>query len=437
VSILKWLLCFGGAVLGPIVSTSAHADFVSDSKMSLGLRNMYFNNDYRSGHTGPSKTLEWGQSFKLDYQSGYTEGTLGFGLDALGMLGVKLDSGKGRHEGSVMMPSDGDRAADDWSRLGLTLKMKASATEAKVGTLTPKLPILIANDGRLLPQTFQGGMFTSKEIEGLTLTAGKLEKATGIGSTDRTGLAVAGGQQQSNAFYFGGVDYRIGHDLVLQYYEASLEDYYRQQFAGGVNIWTIAENQTLKTDLRYFRTRSQGANASGKAGYQVSGFTRNGDGRIDNDTWSATFIYSTAGHSFLLGYQRVSDGSDFVQLNQGSLSGEKGAGGTTMYIYTHRLSSAFAHAGQKTGYAQYSYDFAVMGVPGLNAALMYLDSGGIKSVGGGGKAEWERDLVISYAVQSGPLKGVGVTWMNGMMHSDVVANQDNNRLIFNYTLSLF
>nr|WP_314482041.1 OprD family outer membrane porin [uncultured Pseudomonas sp.] len=436
-SISKTLLCFAIFPMGTIFCGSAYADFVSDSTMSLGIRNMYFNNDFRSGHTGPSRTQEWGQSFKLDYQSGYTDGSLGVGLDALGMLGIKLDSGKGRHEGSVMMPSDGDRAADDWSRLGLTLKLKASATRLKVGTLMPKLPILIANDGRLLPQTFQGAMLTSQEFEGLNLTAGKLEQATGIASTDRTGLAVAGGQQQSNAFYFGGVDYRIGHDLVLQYYEASLADYYRQQFAGVVNTWAIAENHTLKTDLRYFRTRSQGANASGQPGYKVAGYTRNGDGQIDNDTWSATFIYSTSGHSVLLGYQRVSDDSDFVQLNQGSLSGEMGAGGTTMYIYTHRLSSAFAHAGQNTGYAQYSYDFAAMGVPGLNAALMYLDSGGIKSVDGGSKKEWERDLIISYAIQSGPLKGVGVTWMNGMMHSDVVPNQDNNRLIFNYSLALF
>lgn len=433
---VKRSLCLCAPLIGSLVATNTYADFAGDSKLTLKVRNVYHNMDFRDRAYGTSRSAEWAQGFRLDFESGYTDGTVGFGVDAMGLLGVTLDSGRGRHIANSMIPSDGDRAADEWSRLGLTLKMKASATETRLGTLMPTLPILVSNDGRLLPQAFQGGMLTSKEIDGLTLIGGKIDKVTGRGSTDRTGLSVAGGREDSDAFYFAGLDYKIGNDLTLQYYQASLEDYYRQQFGGAVYNWTIAENHTLKTDLRYFRTRGQGANASGDSGYRVGGFTQNGDGEIDNDTWSATFIYSTSGHSFLLGYQDVSDNSNFVQPNQGSQP-DKGAGGASVYLYTDRLASSFNRAGQKTRYAQYSYNFAALGLPGLNAAVMMLDSDGIKTVNRGDRGEYERDLVLSYAVQSGTFKGLGVTWLNGSLKSEVDSDMLLNRVIVNYTVPIF
>jgi len=199
------------------LSAQAHADFLSDSKATLGMRNFYFNNDNRDGMAAPSKTEEWAQGFMLDFKSGYTGGMVGFGVDGLGLLGVTLDSGQGRHVGSSMMPSDGDnRAVDEWSRLGLTGKVKMSETEFRYGTLIPKLPILVANDGRVLPQTFEGGQITSNEFKGLTLTGGRINQATGRGSSDQTGLAVAGGTRESNQFDFAGADWKVNKDRRSQ-----------------------------------------------------------------------------------------------------------------------------------------------------------------------------------------------------------------------------
>jgi hypothetical protein len=67
-----------GLSVGLTLSGAVRADFLADSKLSLGLRNYYYNPDNRSG--GPDQK-EWAQSFKLDYLSGFTEGTVGFGLD--------------------------------------------------------------------------------------------------------------------------------------------------------------------------------------------------------------------------------------------------------------------------------------------------------------------------------------------------------------------
>ena len=162
----------------------------------------------------------------LDVKSGYTDGTVGFGVDASGLLGVALDTGKGRHVGSSMIPSDSDnRAVDEWSRLGLTGKVKISRTDLRYGTLIPKLPILVANDGRVLPQTFDGSQITSSEFKDLTLTGGRIEHATGRGSTDQTGLAALGGTRESNQFDFAGGDWKVTKDLTAQYYYAHLDNY--------------------------------------------------------------------------------------------------------------------------------------------------------------------------------------------------------------------
>jgi hypothetical protein len=426
-------LVFGSIAL----SGQAFADFLSDSKATLGMRNFYFNNDNRDGTAAPSKTEEWAQGFMLDFKSGYTNGTVGFGVDTLGLLGITLDSGKGRHVGSSMIPSDSDnRAVDEWSRLGLTGKVKMSKTELRYGTLIPKLPIVVANDGRVLPQTFEGGQITSSEFKDLTLTGGRIEHATGRGSTDQTGLAAMGGTRESNQFDFVGGDWKVTKDLTAQYYYAHLENYYNQQFFGLIHTLAFSDNQSLKTDLRYFKTDSSGENSSGTSGYRISGYTKNGDGVIDNRLWSAALIYTLGGHAITAGYQSVSDGSSFTQLNQGSLV-DKGAGGSSLYLYTDRLIQSFTRAGERTSFGQYAYDFAALGVPGLKASVMYLSGDNIKTRSGDNQKEWERDIFLDYVIQSGALKGVGFGWRNGKSNSEAARDQDQNRVFVSYSIPLF
>ncbi|MNB80395.1 Porin-like protein NicP precursor [compost metagenome] len=425
-------LVFGSIAL----SGQAFADFLSDSKATLGMRNFYFNNDNRDGTAAPSKTEEWAQGFMLDFKSGYTDGAVGFGVDTLGLLGITLDTGKGRHVGSSMIPSDSDnRAVDEWSRLGLTGKVKMSKTELRYGTLIPKLPILVANDGRVLPQTFEGGQITSSEFKDLTLTGGRIEHATGRGSTDQTGLAAMGGTRESNQFDFAGGDWKVTKDLTAQYYYAHLENYYNQQFFGLIHTLAFSDNQSLKTDLRYFKTDSSGENSSGTSGYRISGYTKNGDGAIDNRLWSAALIYTLGGHAITAGYQSVSDGSSFTQVNQGSLV-DKGAGGSSLYLYTDRLIQSFTRAGERTSFGQYAYDFAALGVPGLKASVMYVSGDNIKTRSGDNQKEWERDIFLDYVLQSGALKGVGFGWRNGKSNSEAARDQDQNRVFVSYSIPL-
>ncbi|MBD1589830.1 OprD family porin [Pseudomonas typographi] len=423
------------------MNASAWADFVDDGKAVLDLKNFYFNNDMRDA-TG--KTAEWGQGAVFNYRSGFTEGVVGFGVDAQTMLGLRLDGGKGDHKGSSMIPDDSDGGArHDWSHGGAAAKMKVSNTVLTYGnTLQPNLPILKSNDGRLLPQTYEGGIITSKEISDVTLVAGQLEHMVGRGSTNRSGFAVGGPSgkilPQSNQFRFAGADWKATPNLLLQYYYANMEDYYGQHFLGLTHVAPLGADTSLTSDVRYFRSSADGANgtAAGRAeGYRVGGYTHDGSGEIDNRTWSAAFTLKHGGHSLMVGHQRVSEGSNFVQPNQAN-TGE-GAGGYSNYLLTDRLIFNFTRAGERTSFAQYDYNFKQFGLPGLTAGISYLSGDHIKNTSDESQEEWERDLAIDYQVQQGALKGVKLGWRNGALRGNATNDQDQNRLIVSYSIPLF
>ncbi|WMI99678.1 OprD family porin [Pseudomonas chlororaphis subsp. aurantiaca] len=445
--------------VGVMAQQAGAAGFIEDSKATLGLRNFYINTDNRDANTkasgAQSKQEEWGQGFQLNFTSGYTQGTVGFGLDAIGLLGIKLDSGGGTNGatatsyGGTVFPSESNgKAVDNYSSLGLTAKAKISQTELKLGTLQPKLPVIVTNDGRMLPQTFQGGQITSNDIKDLTLVGGQIEHAKGRNSSNNEELSIAGANahtaagRDSNKFIYGGGDYKITKDLTAQYYYGNLKDFYKQHFVGLLHNWAIGPG-VLKSDLRYFNSRDDGANGHDSAYYTTgdygTGITK---GKVDNNLISGLFLYSVAGHTFGGGYQVSNGDSDFPWLNQGD--------GSSAYLTTDMQIAKFARAGERTWQARYSYDFAKVGVPGLTAGVIYLRGDNIDTSGKEGSvlpqrtvsatnaSEWERDLTVAYVIPEGPLKNLGLTWKNAMWRNDIPGqrSQDENRLIVSYSIPL-
>ncbi|MDO9344261.1 MAG: OprD family porin [Pseudomonas sp.] len=439
-----------------IAQQANSAGFIEDSKATLGLRNFYINTDNRDGHRGTSnsasKNAEWGQGFDLRFISGYTQGTVQFGVDAIGLYGVRLDSSRAEHgnytgtaSGGTVFPSDGNKAVHDYASLGVTGKVKISQTELKLGTLQPKLPVIVTNDGRLLPQTFQGGQITTNDIKDLTLVAGQIEKAKGRNSSDSDQLSLAGANtrgvnwRDSNKFIYGGGDYKITKDLTAQYYYGNLEDFYKQHFLGLTHNWAIGPG-VLKSDLRYFNSSDDGKNGNTAAYYTSGNYNGfgGGKGKVDNNLYSGLFLYTVGGHTFGGGYQVSNGSSDFPWLNQGD--------GSSAYITTDMQIQKFARAGERTWQARYAYDFAKVGVPGLTAGVVYLKGSDIDTVGANptrteitGQSEWERDITVAYVIPEGPLKNLGVAWKNAMWRTDLAntRSQDENRLIVSYSLPLF
>ena len=151
-----------------------------------------------------------------------------------------------------------------------------------------------------------------------------------------------------NKFYYTGGDYKISKYLLAQDYYGNLNDFYRQHFLGLTHTLALGSG-SLKSDLRYFNSGSDGKN------------------------------------------------------------------GCTSYLITDRQIGKFANAGERTWLAEYAYDFAAFGVSGFKTAPTYL-SGDHIDTADGDKHEWERDVSIDYALQTGGSKAlgsVGATQLHG------------------------
>ncbi|MDS9686730.1 OprD family porin [Pseudomonas aeruginosa] len=398
-------------MLAGLPSLAGAEGFIEDASVSLGLPNLYFNRDFRQPGAAQSKQEEWAQGFLLQAKSGYTQGTLGLGVELIGQLGLKLDSSPDR-AGSGLLPRHADgRAADDYARLGVAPKLKLSNTELKLGELLPELPILLRNDGRLLPQTFQGGMLTSREIAGLTLHGGQMRSLSQRNSSDHQDLSVDGrGGAFSDRFDYLGAEYRFNAERSqVGLWQARLQDIYRQDY------YSLSHKQSfggwrLGASVGLFDTRDEGA-------------AKLGD--LENRALTGFFSATRGGHSLGAGYQRMYGDDGILYI----------AGTSTPLVNDIQVRN-FTSAGERSWQLRYDYDFVALGIPGLTAMARYASGAHARTKAMDDGRAWERDVDVAYVIQSGPLKNLGLRWRNAMLRSNHAADVDENRLILSYSLPL-
>jgi len=286
----------------------------------------------------------------------------------------------------------------------------------------------------MLQQTFNGGQVQSKDLDNFTFTLGQLEHVKGRGSSNQMGMSIPGANNAQtgefvNKFYYGGVDYKASKDLTLQYYYGNLQDFYKQHFLGLKYDWKVGPG-TLRTDLRHFDNRADGANGHDPDfytfGYYGNGVTK---GKVDSRLSSAQFTYLVNGHTIAAGLQQVSGDSDAVWLNQGD--------GSTAYFMTESMIGKFQRAGETTWQVRYGYDFASVGVPGLSVLGMYESGSNIRTPTGD-KKEWERNLTVSYVVQQGPFKDLSIALRHASLRTGVSTQRDSDehRVIVSYPLNI-
>lgn len=242
----------------------AQADFFSDSHASFETRNVYFNRDFRDGpSTQQSKREEWAQGLILKFESGYTPGMVGFGLDMIGMMGLQLDSSPDRAGSGLLPVRSNGRADPEYSKLGLTAKVKVSQTELKVGSLIPSLPTLRPNDGMILPQSFRGALVTSQEVPDTTITAGQLQKVIGRNDTSAEDIALNNKNQRftrnatGDHLTLAGFDQKLNDQVKFSYHYAQLSDVYSQYFVGLIATQPLGPG-VLSGDVRFATSKDQG-----------------------------------------------------------------------------------------------------------------------------------------------------------------------------------
>lgn len=410
-------LAIAAGTLGLTLSQVANAEFIKDSKASLEARNFYFNRDFRQDGASQSKREEWAQGFILRMDSGYTEGTVGFGIDTIGMLGFKLDSGGGTAGSNLLVPDRSGGSQDYSSDLAVAGKAKLSKSALRVGSMQFKNMAIASSDSRLTPQVLKGGQLLSQEIDGLTLDGGYLREINNRDSSDfedlsmttggSRGITVTGGKT-TDAFQFLGGTYQLSKELTGAYYYSNLEDLYKQNSFNLVHVLPLGEAQSLKTDLRYARS------------------TDDGRSNVDNKAFGAMVTYGLDGHKFGLGYQKMNGDTGAAYVN-----------GTDPYLVNYVQISDFANKDETSWQARYDFNFASVGIPGLTFMTRYLTGDNVDLGAAGDGKEWERDTELMYVFQEGALKNLGVRWRNAMVRSNFANDIDENRLILSYTLPLF
>ncbi len=406
------LIATGSLLLAPVALADG---FVEDSSAKLSTSNIYFNRDFREG-TGQSKREEWAQGFILDLQSGYTEGAVGFGLDAKAMLGVKLDSSPDRTGTGLLPTHDDGRAADEYSKLGLTAKARYSESELQIGTLMPKIPVLQPNTSRILPQTFQGGRLGINEFDKLDIDLGRLSNTTERDSTNAEDMALNnrnrrfGGSFSADNFNWAGLNYQFTPGLAATYYLAQLDDIYRQHFIG-LNHSTALGAGELSSEVRVAISDDQGSARAGS---------------IDNQAWQGRLGYAQSGHEFNLSLQQMHGDNAFPYVD-----------GSNPFLVNFVQINDFAEANERSWQLRYDYDFAALGIPGLSFMSRYISGDDAKPVAGGSGSEWERNTELQYVFQDGALKNLGLRWRNASYRSDFARDADENRLIVSYALPIW
>lgn len=411
-SVMKWsvialAVAAGTSQMAFASQQSESKGFVEDAQLDLLLRNTYWNRDHKDGNDDVNT---WAQGFITTFESGFTQGTIGVGIDAYGLLGVKLDGGQGD-----MFPGEAKNWEDDLSEAGAAVKLRLSNTVAKYGNQFVGLPVIASDDSRLLPQAFTGTLITSNEIDGLELNAGRFTADSPMGSPARDDNAL------KSLDVFGGT-YAINENLSASLYFSDVEDTYDKKYANINYVMPLSDDQSLAFDFNYYKTDDIDQRFAGATGESVD----------DNTIWSLSAKYSVGSHAFIIAHQRVSGDTGYLYDN--------GDGGGAIWVANSFLSD-FNAKDERSWQASYELDFTGYGVPGLFWKTAYLRGSNIDMEYYGGTGEGtNREFFnqVSYTVQSGAAKDLSLKARNSILRTSNGYWNDLNewRLYVEYPLSI-
>ncbi|MEN2393395.1 OprD family porin [Pseudomonas halotolerans] len=387
--------------------------FFEDQSLNVLTRMLYMNRDFKNNPGGQSYREETGLAARATYESGFTQGTVGFGVDALVNGMVKLDSGRGRTGNGIFGNDSDGRPEDTQSIGGGAVKFRVSDTVLKYGSQYVGSPVLATDDSRLLPEIATGTMITSKEIEGLELSAGRF---TAISGQNHMGHDSINGTGLKSAD-IAGATYQFTENFVAGVAASDIEDHYKKKYINLNYTLPISEDQSLNFDFNGYDSKDQGQKLSGD---------------VDNRIWSLAAAYSIGAHKFTLAHQRSTGDTGYVY-------GADGNG--TIFLSNSVQYSDFNGADERSWQARYDLNMKTYGVPGLSFMTRYITGDNIETGGEEGK-EHELDFETKYVMQSGPAKDLSFRIRSAFYRTNssynAINGADNNdfRFIVEYPLSI-
>ncbi|WLH34451.1 OprD family porin [Pseudomonas sp. FP2196] len=413
--------------------------FLEDQSLKLKTRMEYMNRDYKNGAGNVSNgdgtfksgyRQDTGVSQLLTYESGFTQGTVGFGLDAMAMGSVKLDGGSGRR-GNGLFANDSDGNPEkSQGKIGGAVKFRVSDTVLKYGQQFVASPVFATDDSRLIPEVATGTLITSKEIKGLELSAGRftaLSKQTGMGRDSIGGLPDEdgnGGKGLTNINIFG-ASYSFTDNFTGALAASDADDYFKKYYVNLNYTLPINDEQSLNFDFNGYHTKGD------SRGDLVDAI---GDGTtgVDNNLWSLAAAYSIGAHKFTLAHQRSSGDNAYYYGVDGN---------STIFVANSIQISDFVGRDERSWQARYDLNMKTYGVPGLSFMTRYVMGDHITTNGLGEGKENEWNAESKYVIQEGPAKDLSFRLRYAMYRSNGAYSgysSDNNdtRLIVEYPLNI-
>lgn len=409
--------------------------FIEGSRLNVLARNFYFNRDDRKGQSSPTGngySEAWAQGLIGKFESGFTQGTVGFGLDAFAMVGVKLDSGTGRSGGKGsfgMLPVDRDnRPEDSYSKVGGAAKLRVLDTVIKAGDVFPLTPVVAYGDSRVLPESFRGVTVQNTSLAGLSLQGGRL---SGMSQPNESGMNkgfatfYAGPVDSPWIGYFGG-DYQLNKHLGFSLYSSRLKDAWDQYYVGSTASYPLTEDVSLFGDVNYYKAVDEGKKRLGT---------------FDNNIWSARLGVKVGAHSVAVSHQRNNGDDDFDYLRQSD----------SIFLNNSIQYSDFNSPKERSWMVRYDLDMQAFGIPGLtfmtryakgsgadysnaNAVYMRRDAAGNPLTD---QRRWERDIEAKYVVQAGTLKDLSLRLRQASVRSSAFESDlEEARVIIEYPLAV-
>lgn len=427
-----------------------HAEgFIEDTKFDVMNRNFYFLRDFREGASngsGANSQLpveeregyrsEWGHGIVGQLQSGWTNTPIQFGVDAYGMVGLKLYSDELKTGTNLLeFNSQTGKTKDAYGEIGGALKLKYNDTVLTYGDQFPNTPVLAVSTVRLLPSTATGYSIQDKTFDNLTINAAHFYRMNPVDSTDHLNYFTSdygpGAGIKSNSMTYIGGTYKH-NNVNYTAYMSQLEDVWNQYYFGANTQFKLAKDGHA---LR-FATSNYYNHESGDETY----------GKIDALALSAMAGYQINNHVFSLGYQQIVGDDPFDWVGFSTI-------GANTTILNLAQFATFSEANEKSVQAKYDLDFTPYGATGLSLMARYLygwdidktKSNSMYLIGAekinGGKVDythWERDITLAYKVPTGFAKGLDIKLRQathratkGYRYNDI----DELRVIFEYPLS--
>lgn len=435
---MKWsVLAVAVAAAGTQLAVASQQDeatgFIEGSKLNLNTRLFYFGDEFKNKSQRKASGIdnkyadELGLGFITEFQSGFTQGTVGVGVDAWGLAAYKLDSGKGRHSdvggrSAFFSDKNSGNAKDSLGQAGGAVKARISNTTAKYGSFIDiDTPVFSMDDSRLLPESATGFFVTSEEVEGLVLNAGHFTALSEMQTTRRDSYEL------DKLDMIGGT-YNILENLDVSYYfsRAEFDDVKtaKKHYLGANYGIDLGNDQALDFNFNYYRTKFN---------------NKTGIDNEKNNAWSLQGAYTIDAHKFTLAYQRM--GGD-----TGYMYGYDGGG--SIYLANDIQINSFIENKERSWKARYDLDMGkLVGVNGLSFAAMYVRGSNIHGTDGtksfsNGK-NWERDLEVAYTFQEGAAKDLNIRLRQATYRANTkgyaatgLKDMNEVRLIVNYPLSI-